>query len=186
MWNYVKYTNRIRNKFNVHSVYRSPSIGARRPPGRYSTSPKLWKQLLIASPISIYAVQAWNITLVSYTDTKIILLSPLSRSYLFTLGYDACFYNLYYQGHIFWSSIHLIYCSQVISNLFLQYYFYAHVFSGTVLVIDHMGHNAGRKPFTDISSNIIRQRNIRLPTIRNVLDGQMIFLSGNIQFGLVF
>ena len=39
---------------------------------------------------------------------------------------------------------------------FLQYYFYAHVFSGTVLVIDQMGHNAGRKPFTDISSNIIR------------------------------
>ncbi|PWZ34171.1 hypothetical protein Zm00014a_031851 [Zea mays] len=39
---------------------------------------------------------------------------------------------------------------------FLQYYFYAHVFSGTILVIDQMGHNAGRKPFTDISSNIIR------------------------------
>jgi hypothetical protein len=39
---------------------------------------------------------------------------------------------------------------------FLQYYFYAYFFSGTVLVIDQMGHNAGRKPFTDISSNIIR------------------------------
>jgi hypothetical protein len=33
---------------------------------------------------------------------------------------------------------------------------------------------------------IMASKNIRLPTIRNILDGQMIFLSGNIQFGLVF
>jgi hypothetical protein len=51
----------------------------------------------------------------------------------------------------------LVYCSHIISPLVLAaYYFYAHVFSGTVVVIDQMGHNVDRKPFTDISSNIIR------------------------------
>jgi hypothetical protein len=151
-----QYTDPIRNKFNVHSVYRSPSIGATRALGRYSTSPELWKQLLSASPISIYAVQTWNII-------KYLIRTPKSFSYHLSLGLISL---LSVMMHVSITSItkgiffDLLFAwfIQVISfhPWFLQYYFYAHVFSGTVLVIDQMGHNAGRKPFTDISNNIIR------------------------------